>query len=142
MPRKHTNNHQSRTGVITLVAVLLCSCFAGLGQTDSAAPGLSPEHDSRLRDYQAIEFRRYTTKSGERKHFAQYFDTYFPDAFQQLGAIAAGSFFERNNPNGFTWIRGFHTIDERAIANAAFYYGPLWNEHRNAVNDLLGDTDN
>lgn len=100
------------------------------------------EHEARLHDFQAIEFRRYTVKPGERRHFAQYFDTYFPEAFQQLGAIAAGSFFERKNPTGFTWIRGFHTIDDRAVENAAFYYGSVWNEHRNTLNDLMTDSDN
>jgi hypothetical protein len=142
MPRKRTNNYQGRAGVIALAAAALCSCFAGFAQTDSATPKLSPEHDSRLHDFQAIELRRYTTKSGERKHFAQYFDTYFPEAFQQLGVIVAGSFFERKNSNGFTWIRGFHTIDERAKENAAFYYGSVWNEHRNTLNDILPDSDN
>ena len=100
------------------------------------------EHEARLHDFQTIEFRRYTVKPGERRHFAQYFDTYFPEAFQQLGAIAAGSFFERKNPNGFTWIRGFHTMDDRAVENAAFYYGSVWNEHRNTLNDLMTDSDN
>jgi hypothetical protein len=60
-----------------------------------------------LNDFQDIEFRRYTIKEGEREHFAQYFESYFPEAFEQLGAIAAGSFFERGNQTGFTWIRGF-----------------------------------
>lgn len=125
-----------------LGAAALCCCLVGQAPKDSTVPKLSAEHDSRLRAFQAIEFRRYTTKPGERKRFAQYFDAFFPEAFQQLGAIALGSFFERKNPDGFTWIRGFHTIDERATANAAFYYGPVWNEHRDTVNDLLGDTDN
>jgi hypothetical protein len=100
------------------------------------------EHDRRLNDFRAIEFRRYVVKDGERKHFAQYFDTYFPEAFQQLGAIAAGSFFERGNSDGFTWIRAFHTIDDRAVVNAEFYYGSVWNEHRDTLNDLMIDSDN
>jgi hypothetical protein len=102
----------------------------------------TPEHDARLNDFRAIEFRRYVVKDGERKHFAQYFDTYFPEAFQQLGAIAAGSFFERKNPNVFTWIRAFHTIDDRAVVNAEFYYGSVWNEHRDTLNNLMTDSDN
>jgi hypothetical protein len=57
-----------------------------------------------LSDFQVFEFRRYTIKEGEREHFAQYFESYFPEAFQQLGAIAAGSFFEQADPSGFTWI--------------------------------------
>jgi len=56
-----------------LASATICSCFAGFAETDSATTKLSPGHG-----------------------------TYFPDTFQQLGAIAAGSFFERNHPNGFT----------------------------------------
>src|SRR6266481_3716318 len=89
-----------------------------------------------MSDFQVFEFRRYTIKAGEREHFAQYFESYFPEAFQQLGAIAAGSFFERRNQFGFTWIRGFHTIEDRAVANAAFYYGPVWKEHKKTLNEV------
>ncbi len=99
-------------------------------------------HDAHLTDFQAIEFRRYITTDGKRAPFAKYFDASFPEAFRQLGAIATGSFFERKNPNGFTWIRGFHTIDNRAIANAAFDYGPVWAEFKDVVNNLLVDNDN
>jgi hypothetical protein len=107
--------------------------------TNESAP---LERGTRRGNFQAVEFRRYVIKDGERKHFAQYFESYFPDAFEQLGAIAPGSFFERNNPSGFTWIRGFHTIDDRAIVNAAFYYGPVWAEHRSTLNGLMIDSDN
>jgi hypothetical protein len=94
-----------------------------------------------LNDFQVIEFRRYIVKEGEREHFAEYFESYFPEAFQQLGAIAFGQFFERKNPVGFTWIRGFKNTDARAIINAGFYYGPLWKEHRSTMNSLLVDSD-
>ena len=95
-----------------------------------------------LRDFQAIEFRRYSIKPGARQHFAQYFESYFPEAFEQQGAIVEGSFFERKKQNGFTWIRGFHTMDARAVLNAAFYYGPLWREHRELMNSFIDDSDN
>ena len=94
-----------------------------------------------LNDFQVIEFRRYIVKEGEREHFAEYFESYFPEAFQQLGAIAFGQFFERKNPVGFTWIRGFKDTNARAIINAGFYYGPLWKEHRSTMNSLLVDSD-
>ena len=102
-----------------------------------------PAHaEDSVKDFKAIELRRYTIKSGERAHFAEYFDTWFPEAMQQLGAIAAGDFLDRRNPNMFTWIRGFHDMDERARVNAAFYYGPVWKEHRTTLNELLVDSDN
>lgn len=94
-----------------------------------------------LTDFQVIEFRRYTIKEGEREHFAEYFD-YFPEAFQQMGAIVFGQFFERKNPVGFTWMRGFKNTDARAIINSSFYYGPLWREHASTMNSLMVDSDN
>jgi hypothetical protein len=95
-----------------------------------------------LKDFQVIEFRRYTVKEGERERFAEYFESYFPEAFQQMGAMAFGQFFERKNPVGFTWMRGFKNTDARAVINAGFYYGPLWREHAFTMNSLMVDSDN
>jgi hypothetical protein len=95
-----------------------------------------------LTDFQVIEFRRYTIRDGEREHFAQYFESFFPEAFQQLGAIAIGQFLERGNNSRFTWLRGFHNMDDRAKVNALFYFGPLWKEHAATLNSLMTDSDN
>jgi hypothetical protein len=95
-----------------------------------------------LKDFPVVELRRYTIKPGEREHFAAYFDTYFPETLEQAGTLVFGEFFERKNPSGFTWIRGFHSTDDRAIDNAIFYYGPVWKEYRAVVNNLLVNTDN
>jgi hypothetical protein len=95
-----------------------------------------------LSNFQVIEFRRYTIKEGEREKFIRYFETYFPEAFEQLGALAFGQFRERANPSGFVWLRGFHTNFDRPIANAAFYFGPLWREHSLKMNSLMKDSDN
>jgi len=129
---------QFLTGLLTVIAV----CHLILAQTNQTAGKAPLEHNQHMSDFQVFEFRRYTIKAGEREHFAQYFESYFPEAFQQLGAIAAGSFFERRNQFGFTWIRGFHTIEDRAVANAAFYYGPVWKEHKKTLNNLMADSDN
>ncbi|MEO5558178.1 MAG: hypothetical protein ABIO49_00700 [Dokdonella sp.] len=95
-----------------------------------------------LQDYQVIEFRRYVTTDGERTHFAKYFDAYFPEAFEQLGVMVFGQFLDRDQPNHFTWVRGSKDISARPIANAAFYYGPVWKEHKLKVNAILPDSDN
>jgi len=140
---KHLDSCQSRRMLMLAAALSLsCACVHAIAQMDSSPPKAAAEHDTNLNNFQVLEFRRYSVKPGERSHFARYFDTYFPEAFQQLGAIAAGSFVERGNETGFTWIRGFHTIDGRAVANAAFYYGSVWNEHRDTLNDLMTDSDN
>jgi hypothetical protein len=102
----------------------------------------STGHTEHLGDFPVVEFRRYAIKEGERENFARDFETFFPEAFEQIGAIAFGQFFERGTPTGFTWIRGFKNTDARGTGNAALYYGPLWKEHASTMNDRLIDSDN
>jgi hypothetical protein len=125
-------------GLLAVIAV--CNLTVAQSAQSTAKPSTEPS--AHLSDFQAVEFRRYTIKDGECEHFAKYFESYFPEAMEQTGAIAAGSFFERKRQNSFTWIRSFHTIEARAAANAAFYYGPVWREHRTTLNDLMTDSDN
>jgi len=94
------------------------------------------------RDYPVVELRRYATKPGERERFARAFDSYFPEAFQQVGAIAFGQFLERSHDTWFTWLRGFPSYDARAEMNAEFYNGVLWKEHAAEANARLIDSDN
>lgn len=125
-------------GIVSIVA--LGAAMPAPGKPFSEATTMdSVRH---LQDYQVVEFRRYVTSDGERAHFVKYFDTYFPEAFEQLGAMVIGQFTERGNPNRFTWLRGFRDINARPIVNAAFYYGPVWKEHRTKVNATLPDSDN
>ncbi len=126
----------------TLVAIgILCS-LAPIGQAEQANNNDAMQSVRHLTDFSVIEFRRYTIREGERQHFAQYFESYFPEAFEQLGAIALGHFFERKNPTTFTWMRAFHSMDDRAKINALFYYGPLWREHARTLNNLMVNSDN
>jgi hypothetical protein len=93
-------------------------------------------------EYPVLELRRYTTTPGDAPRFASYFDAYFPQAFQQLGAMVFGQFVERDRPDGFLWIRGYHELAARPIVNSAFYFGPVWKEHRTRINAILPDSDN
>jgi hypothetical protein len=122
--------------------VLLVVISFTLAQDKSVPTANVVKKSSLLADFQVIEFRRYTIRDGEREHFAQYFESYFPEAFQQLGAIAIGQFLERGKNSRFTWLRGFHNMDDRAKVNALFYYGPLWKEHSATLNSLMTDSDN
>jgi hypothetical protein len=122
-----------------LLLTISATTFAQTGQNTGNKAMDRVKH---LKDFQVIEFRRYTVKEGEREHFAEYFESYFPEAFQQMGAIAFGQFFERKNPVGFTWMRGFKNTDARAVINAGFYYGPLWREHALTMNSLIVDSNN
>jgi hypothetical protein len=88
-----------------------------------------------------VELRRYTLQPGQREAFVNQFESFFPEAFQQLGALALGQFAERGKPDAFTWLRGFPDLDARARVSEAFYAGPLWKEQRTAANARIVDSD-
>lgn len=141
LSRKRKTICQKNHTVAGTVLLLTISATT-LGNSSQNMKDKTVDHVKHLTDFQVVEFRRYTIKEGEREHFATYFESYFPEAFQQMGAIAFGQFFERRNPVGFTWLRGFKNTDARAIINAGFYYGPLWREHSSIMNNLMVDSDN
>lgn len=122
---------------------IIALCVTSVAQSIGSAPSETRMNSiNHLRDYQVIEFRRYTIKPGEREHFIQYFEAFFPEAMEQLGALVLGQFAEREDSSHFLWLRGFHSTYERPIVNSAFYFGPLWREHRTTLNDLMVDSDN
>jgi hypothetical protein len=134
------------TGVSKTSQAIL-GCIGTISTLAKAPTSLSATNEamndlSHLGRFDVVEFRRYTIKPGHRDEFVKYFDTFFPEAFQQLGALALGQFCERSDKSRFTWMRGFHTLNDRPIANSAFYFGPLWREHRARINALLADSDN
>jgi len=94
------------------------------------------------REFPVIELRRYVTRPGERERFARCFEGYFPEAFQQLGAVILGQFLERRNESWFTWLRAFPSLDARAEINTEFYDGLLWKEHAGKMRDRMIDADN
>jgi hypothetical protein len=67
-----------------LIGLLAVIAARNLTVAQSAQPAAkaSTGPSAHLNDFQAIEFRRYTIKEGGREHFAQYFESYFPEAFQ------------------------------------------------------------
>src|SRR5437762_8195418 len=131
--------------IVRLGALSFCLVHAAVGLTpaEQRQPANQIMNDTNpLSSFQVIEFRRYTIKEGQRENFIRYFETYFPEAFEQLGALALGQFRERGNASGFVWLRGFHSRFDRLVVNAAFYFGPLWREHSLKMNSLMKDSDN
>jgi hypothetical protein len=127
---------------MTLLPLLILWFTVPMPTPQLASAARASTRDARQHAFEVIELRRYKIKPGQREHFAQYFETYFPEAFQQLGAMAVGQFFEREKKDQFLWLRAFHEMDERAKANSSFYYGPVWKEHRSTLNALIDDSDN
>lgn len=101
-----------------------------------------PHAPSRATAYPVIELRRYTLVDGAASHFSRSFETWFPEAFQQLGALVLGHFFERGEVERFTWLRGYPDMAARAAVNTAFYDGPVWQEHKATLNQWILDSDN
>ena len=129
--------------LLALCALLIVSASAfAADQSGPECTGAGTMDDTaQLGHFDVIELRRYPVTPGKRKEFAKYYEAWFPAAFQQLGILVFGEFFERGPQNRFTWIRGFHTIQDHAIANAQFYYGPVWREHKALANSLLPGVD-
>ncbi|HEY3645057.1 MAG TPA: hypothetical protein VGM16_06925 [Gammaproteobacteria bacterium] len=127
---------------IVATAAMVLAVISATATADPTREGPSMDTVQHLGTFQVIEFRRYHTAPGQRDPFTAYFDTLFPEAMQQLGALVLGSFHERGDAMAFTWLRGFHSLSDRPIVNSAFYYGPVWKEHRTAVNAILPDSDN
>lgn len=126
--------------LVGLLPTLMGTMAVAAASPKAPRPGL--DHVGPPKRFTVVEFRRYTIKQSERQDFARYFDAFFPDAFQQIGSIIFGQFLERDRPDTFTWIRGFHDVEARATLNAAFYDGPLWKEHSATMNDRLIDHTN
>ena len=97
------------------------------------------ERVAHLRDFRVVELRRYRVKAGTGQAFGRYFESFFPEAFQQLGSIIFGQFLERADPTVFTWLRGFRDMAALGAVKQAFYDGPLWKEHGPTMNERLVD---
>src|SRR5437763_10630706 len=130
--------------VVRLGALSFCLVHAAVGLTpaEQRQPANQIMNDTNpLSSFQVIEFRRYTIKEGQRENFIRYFETYFPEAFEQLGALALGQCRERGNASGFVWLRGFHTSFDRAIVNGAYYFGPRYPVHSVTTKPVLKRSD-
>ncbi len=132
--------HRFFLALCTLLIVSMPAFAAGLSSTACTGAG-SMDDTAQLGHFDVIELRRYPIAPGKRPEFAKYYEAFFPEAFEQLGVLVFGEFFERGAQYNFTWMRGFHTIQDHAIAQARFYYGPVWREHKALANSLLPGVD-
>ena len=133
--------HRSLLALCALFIVGAPAFAAGQPSPDRCTRIGSMDDTAQLGHFDVIELRRYPIAPGKRPIFAKYYEAWFPEAFEQLGVLVFGEFFERGTQNNFTWIRGFHTIEDHAIASARFYYGPVWREHKALANSLLPGVD-
>lgn len=89
-----------------------------------------------------VELRQYTMQPGRREKLIALFEHTFIDAQEAVGIDVIGQFRDLADPDRFVWLRGFPDMDKRLAALQAFYGGPVWHAHRDAVNALIIDSDN
>ena len=94
------------------------------------------------RDPQVIELRRYLLQPGRRDDLVTLFEREFIETQEALGLQVLGVFTEPAAPDQFVWLRGFAGMAQRLHGLQAFYGGPVWQQHRDAANATMIDSDN
>jgi hypothetical protein len=92
--------------------------------------------------YPVVELRQYTLRPGQRDVLINLFDREFVESQEADGMAIVGQFRDLDDPDRFTWIRGFASMPARARALASFYGGPAWKAHSAAANATMIDSDN
>ncbi|TFW21224.1 NIPSNAP family containing protein [Massilia arenosa] len=89
-----------------------------------------------------VELRRYVTYPGTRDTLVRLFEDRFIESQEALGIRVIAQFRDLNEPDHFTWVRGFSDMEARRKALTDFYLGsPVWQANRNAANATLYDND-
>jgi quinol monooxygenase YgiN len=89
-----------------------------------------------------MELRQYTLHAGKRDTLIAIFDRNFVESQEEQGMRIIGQFRDLDNPDHFVWLRSFADMASRAKALNGFYYGPVWQSHREAANATMVDSDN
>jgi|SRR6476620_8944879 len=92
--------------------------------------------------YPVVELRQYTLRPGQRDVLIDLFDREFVESQEADGMAVVGQFRDLDDPDRFTWIRGFASMPARARALASFYGGPVWKANSAAANATMIDSDN
>jgi hypothetical protein len=92
--------------------------------------------------YPVVELRQYTLRPGQRDVLIDLFDREFVESQEADGMAIVGQFRDLDDPDRFTWIRGFPSMPSRARGLASFYGGPAWKAHSAAANATMIDSDN
>lgn len=89
-----------------------------------------------------VELRQYVTYPGTRDTLVRLFEDKFIESQEALGIRVVAQFRDVNDPDHFTWVRGFSSMEARRKALTDFYLGsPVWKDNRNAANATLYDND-
>jgi len=114
--------------------------LVGAAAAALAIPGAGIAADDAA-PHPVIELRQYKIVPGKRDAMIALFEREFVESQEKLGMRLVGQFRDRDDPNRFTWIRAFSSMEARGKALNDFYFGPVWQAHRGEANPLLDDND-
>src|SRR5262245_11813795 len=89
-----------------------------------------------------VELRRYALRPGQRDTLVELFDANFVESQEAVGIDVIGQFRDLEDPDLFTWVRGFQNMEERFRGLTDFYGGETWHAHSRAANATMVDSDN
>lgn len=89
-----------------------------------------------------VELRQYRLHPGRRDTLIELFEREFVESQEAAGIQLIAQFRDIDQPDIFTWLRGFPDMESRAAALTAFYDGPVWAQFRDAANATMISSDN
>jgi quinol monooxygenase YgiN len=120
------------TSLATAAVALLA---AGNVMADSLKSALA-------RPQTVLELRQYTLHPEKRDVLIDLFDRYFVEGQEEQGMRIIGQFRSLDHRDRFVWLRSFADMPTRQAALNGFYFGPIWQAHREAANATMVDSDN
>lgn len=124
-----------------LLQMLSVSAVAASPGTSLAAPAdVATAKDAA--EQAVIELRQYTLHPGKRDTLITLFEREFLESQEQTGLRVLGQFRDLDNPDRFVWLRSYTSMPARKTALESFYGGPVWQQHREAANATMIDSDN
>ncbi|WP_412543541.1 NIPSNAP family protein [Longispora sp. K20-0274] len=88
-----------------------------------------------------VELRQYTLRPGMRDTLIDLFEREFVAGQRAAGIELGGRYRDLDDPDRFVWLRAFADMESRARALHDFYYGPVWQAHREVANGTMVDSD-
>jgi len=88
-----------------------------------------------------VELRQYRLVPGGLSTLRELFETYFVSGQEVSGIHVGAILLDPEDESCFTWLRGFHDMEQRREALESFYCGPVWQRHRDVANPTLEDND-
>ena len=95
----------------------------------------------RFADCPLVELRRYTLHPGRLPDLLEVFERHLIEPQEDSGMTVGGTFADEDDPDCFTWLRGFTDHDARVRALETFYGGPVWARYSDAANATMVDSD-